>query len=60
MTDLYAIIKTTEKLERAFVRDAITPDEYERACQRLLQQFKMIRNSISSAVGDPALMPTGL
>ena len=27
MADLYSIIKTTEVLEKAYVRDAITPEE---------------------------------
>lgn len=40
MADLYALIKTTEKLEKAFARDAITPEEYENACLRLISQFK--------------------
>jgi hypothetical protein len=39
--DLYAIIKATEKLERAYVRDAIPPEAYEQACERLIAQFKV-------------------
>eukprot|EP00899_Mesostigma_viride_P004964 jgi/Mesvir1/14469/Mv05178-RA.1 len=36
LADLFAIIKTTEKLERAYVRDAITPQQYEPACYDLI------------------------
>lgn len=50
--DLYAIIKTTEKLERAYVRDAVSPDLYEQACERLIQQFKVLWGSLKAAVPD--------
>jgi len=40
LADLYALIKTTEKLEKAFARDAIKPEDYDRACLRLISQFK--------------------
>lgn len=40
--DLYAIVKTTEKLERAYVRDAIPASEYEPACSRLIGQFRTL------------------
>ena len=48
--DLYAIIKTTEKLERAFVRDAIGAEEYEEACGRLIGQFKVLWSSMKDSV----------
>lgn len=48
--DLFAIIKATEKLERAYVRDAIRPDDYELACERLIQQFKVLSGSIKTVV----------
>eukprot|EP00634_Sargassococcus_sp_CCMP2135_P007990 CAMPEP_0198658180 /NCGR_PEP_ID=MMETSP1467-20131203/23400_1 /TAXON_ID=1462469 /ORGANISM="unid. sp., Strain CCMP2135" /LENGTH=214 /DNA_ID=CAMNT_0044394435 /DNA_START=17 /DNA_END=661 /DNA_ORIENTATION=+ len=46
MADLYALIKTTEKLEKAFARDAIKPDEYETACLRLISQFKASESAL--------------
>jgi hypothetical protein len=49
--DLYAIIKTTEKLERAYVRDLITAQEYEPACQKLIAQFKTLWSSMRETVG---------
>ncbi|KAG2501592.1 hypothetical protein HYH03_000097 [Edaphochlamys debaryana] len=48
--DLYAIIKTTEKLERAFVRDAIGAEEYEEACSKLIGQFKVLWGSMKDTV----------
>ncbi len=51
-TDMYAIIKATEKLERAYVRDAISPDAYEQACGRLIAQFKVLWGSLKSQVGN--------
>ena len=49
-TDLYALLKTTEKLERAFVRDAIAPKDYTPACERLIGQYKTLWDSIRSSV----------
>eukprot|EP00894_Picocystis_sp_ML_P002220 jgi/Pico_ML_1/52737/g3401.t1 len=50
--DLFAIIKTTEKLERAYVRDAVSANEYEPACQKLLAQFKTLSASLKNTVPD--------
>lgn len=44
--DLYALIKTTEKLEKGFARDAIGPEAYERACLRLISQFKASESAL--------------
>lgn len=51
-TDLYAIIKATEKLERAYVRDAISPEVYEQACERLIAQFKVLWGSLKAVVSE--------
>jgi len=40
MADLFSIIKTTEALEKAYVRDAITNEEYKANCLKLITQFK--------------------
>lgn len=50
--DLFAIIKTTEKLERAYVRDDIKDVDYEPACQKLIGQFRTLWNSIKEQVPD--------
>mgnify|MGYP001838029103 CR=1 FL=1 len=40
MADLYAIIKTVEHLEKAYVKDAVTAEEYEPACTKLIAQYR--------------------
>lgn len=49
-TDLYAIIKTTEKLERSYVRDAIPAKDYEVACQRLIGHYKTLWETVKESV----------
>mmetsp|Transcript_11455 Transcript_11455/g.22512 ORF Transcript_11455/g.22512 Transcript_11455/m.22512 type:complete len:209 (+) Transcript_11455:84-710(+) len=46
--DLYAIIKATQHLEQAYVRDAVSSEEYTDACQRLIAQFKTTEAAIAS------------
>lgn len=48
LSDLYALIKATEKLEKSFGRDAIGPVEYEKACLRLISQFKASESALRS------------
>jgi len=52
MSDLFAILKTTEKLERAYVRDAVSAKEYEPACEKLIGQFKTLYSTIKEQVPD--------
>jgi len=52
MADLYSIIKTTEALEKAYVRDAITADEYKQNCTKLIAQFKAAQNLTKDTVPD--------
>ena len=47
---MYAIFKTTEKLERAYVRDAVTAKEYEPACQKLIGQYKTLWETLRDTV----------
>ena len=51
--DLFAILKTTEKLERAYVRDAISAKDYEPGCQKLIGQFKTLWESLRDEVSKP-------
>jgi ESCRT-I complex subunit VPS28 len=47
LSELYSTLRTTEKLEYAFARDAIRgPDEYTEACQRLIAQFKTTERAL--------------
>lgn len=50
--DLYAILKTTEKLERAYVRDDISAKDYEPACRKLIAQFRTLWETLRDAVPD--------
>ncbi|WJX52216.1 hypothetical protein P8452_38352 [Trifolium repens] len=48
--ELYAIIKATERLEKAYVRDIITPQEYELECQKLIAHFKTLASTLKDTV----------
>ena len=49
-TDLFAIVKTTEKLERAYVRDAISAKDYEPLCAKLIAQFRTLWETLKDTV----------
>ncbi|KAL3916142.1 MAG: hypothetical protein SGILL_005317 [Bacillariaceae sp.] len=38
---LYAIILATEHLERAYARDAVSAEEYNKECNKLISQFRL-------------------
>ncbi|XP_014666441.1 PREDICTED: vacuolar protein sorting-associated protein 28 homolog isoform X2 [Priapulus caudatus] len=40
MADLYSVINTIQCLEKAYIKDAVTPKEYTAACSKLLVQYK--------------------
>ncbi|XP_010434160.1 PREDICTED: vacuolar protein sorting-associated protein 28 homolog 1 [Camelina sativa] len=48
--ELYAIIKATEKLEKAYIRDLISPSEYETECQKLIVHFKTLSATLRDMV----------
>lgn len=54
--DLFALLKTTEKLERAYVRDAIPPKEYEPACERLIGQYRTLWETVRGSVSGRGLV----
>lgn len=41
MADLFALIATLQNLEKAYIRDCVTPQEYTAACSKLLVQYKV-------------------
>jgi len=59
-SDLFAIIKATEKLERAYVRDDVTAADYEGACEKLIAQFKVLWGSMRDAVSGVGRRCLGL
>jgi ESCRT-I complex subunit VPS28 len=53
LADLYAIIKATEKLERAYVRDLVSAADYEADCLKLISQFNSLSSSLAGVVTIP-------
>ncbi|KAJ1992114.1 Vacuolar protein-sorting-associated protein 28 [Dimargaris cristalligena] len=52
LAELYAIIVTTEQLERAYVRDWVSQADYTPACSKLIAQYKSVLNLVGSDVPD--------
>eukprot|EP00128_Syssomonas_multiformis_P003014 Colp12_sorted_trinity150504_noHs@11820 len=52
MADLFAIISTIELLEKAYIRDSITPAEYTPACEKLIAQYKTAQNLVKEHIQD--------
>lgn len=52
MADLYSIIRTTEVLEKAYVRDAVSAEDYKKNCSKLISQFKAAQNLTKDSVPD--------
>lgn len=50
LSELYAIIKATEKLEKFYVRDMITEEEYELQCQKLIAHFKTLSSTLKDTI----------
>jgi len=50
--NLFALIKTVEKLEKAYVNSAVPSAEYEAACGELITKYKTLRNTLSDTVPD--------
>ena len=46
------MIKTVEKLEKAYVNSAVPSAEYESACGELITKYKTLRNTLSDTVPD--------
>lgn len=52
LADLYSVIVATEHLETAYVRDAVDAESYTKACSKLIAQFKVCRETVSSYCPD--------
>ncbi|CAG9813471.1 unnamed protein product [Phaedon cochleariae] len=48
LADLYAVINTLQQLEKAYIRDCVTPKEYTGACSKLLVQYKAAFRQVQS------------
>ena len=49
LADLYSIIRTTNSLEVAFSRDAVSLNEYNELCTRLISQYKTTEQALVSS-----------
>ncbi|EFC40085.1 predicted protein [Naegleria gruberi] len=52
MSELYSLIYSVERLEKAYVKDSIKADEYTKACSKLIAKFKTITPIVSADVPD--------
>mmetsp|Transcript_14727 Transcript_14727/g.53004 ORF Transcript_14727/g.53004 Transcript_14727/m.53004 type:complete len:86 (+) Transcript_14727:188-445(+) len=50
--NLFALIKTVDKLEKAYVSSAADSDRYEAACAELITKYKTFRSSCADIVPD--------
>ncbi|KFM78215.1 Vacuolar protein sorting-associated protein 28-like protein, partial [Stegodyphus mimosarum] len=48
MADLYSVINTLQCLEKAYIKDCVTPKEYTAACSKLLVQYKAAFKQVQS------------
>ncbi|KAK4758901.1 hypothetical protein SAY87_020202 [Trapa incisa] len=48
--ELYAIIRATEKLEKAYIRDIIGPSEYEVECQKLITHYRTLASTLKDII----------
>lgn len=46
--DLYAVVNTLQHLEKAYIRDCVTPKEYTAACSKLLVQYRAAFKQVST------------
>lgn len=49
MADIYAIFYAVESLEKAYIRDAVSAEEYTPACAKLIAQFKTALNLLGDS-----------
>lgn len=49
MADFFALIQTLQCLEKAYIKDAVTPKEYTDACAKLLAQISAAFNLVKSS-----------
>ena len=54
LAEIYSIIRTLDGLEKAYIKDAVTEQEYTEICSKLLKQYKSILSDegISREFGD--------
>eukprot|EP01132_Coremiostelium_polycephalum_P009242 gene9242-11323_t len=50
LAELYSIIKVTEHLEKAYIRDDVLPKDYTTSCSKLIAQFKTSQTLVKDHV----------
>lgn len=48
MEELYAIMRATEHLENAYIRDLVPSDEYKGQCSKLIRSYELQKSKLSS------------
>lgn len=48
LANLYSILLCVEHLEKAYIRDIIAPEEYDKECQRYIKQFRAANNELEA------------
>ena len=46
LAELYSIVVTCDLLEKAYLRDAVSADEYTQACGKLISQFELAKKMV--------------
>ena len=54
LAEIYSIIRTLDGLEKAYIKDAVTENEYAGMCVKLLKQYKSILSddAVAREFGD--------
>jgi ESCRT-I complex subunit VPS28 len=54
LAEIYSIIVTLDAIEKAYLKDSITEDEYTETCSRLLKQYKshLADEAVAKEFGD--------
>ncbi|ORX62967.1 vacuolar protein sorting-associated, partial [Hesseltinella vesiculosa] len=60
MADLFSIIVLMEHLEKAFIRDSITADEYTPQCANLIAKYKTTMNFLADSVTNLDTCPAAV
>jgi len=50
MAELFAIIVSVERLEKAYVKDLVKAEDYTKACQVMIAKFKTIKDMLHDSV----------
>ncbi|KAJ9438604.1 Vacuolar protein sorting-associated protein 28 [Diplonema papillatum] len=52
IADLYSMIVAIERVERAYFKSSMSPEDYTKQCNMLLQKFKSLYKVVESTIGS--------